>query len=120
MLIQNFNYNITQYIKNINASIFSIDALNFNYSITNLVNNNNLSKFSCTINFSIQFKATCDLDNNSITFSNNYTYNNVQIVPMVMSIGDNGYSYFQLVNSKNNTFVPSAVNYCQNAKISSG
>ena len=120
VLIQNFNYNIMQYIKDINANIFSIDALNFNYSITNLVNNNNLSKFSCTINFSIQFKATCDLDNNSITFSNNYTYNNVQIVPMVMSIGDNGYSYFQLVNSKNNTFVPNSVNYCQNAKISSG
>ena len=120
VLIQNFNYNINQYIKNINANIFSISVLNFDYSITKSKNNNNLNKFSCTINFNIQFKATCNLDNNSITFSNNYTYNNVQLVPMVMSIGNNGYSYLQLVNAKNETFVPNAVNYCQNAKISSG
>ena len=120
VLIQNLNYNIAQYLQIINANIFSIAVENFNYSIIDATNNDSLTNFSCTIKFSIQFKATCKTDGNSISFTNNYTYNNVKLVPMVMSIGDAGYSYLQLVNRSNNTFVPSQVNYCQNAQISSG
>lgn len=120
VLIQNLNYNIIQYLQTINDNVFNIAVENFDYSILNVTNNNNLSKFSCTIKFSIQFKATCNLDNSSITFSNDYTYNNVKLQPMVMSIGNDGYSYLQLVNGTNNTFTPSQVNYCQNASISNG
>ena len=119
VLIQNFNYNITQYLQVVNASIFDIAVQNFNYSITNVTNNNNLQNFSCTVNFNIKFKATCKEDNSSITFSNNYVYNNVKLQPMVMSIGNAGYSYLQLVNNNNDTFAPSQVNYCENASISS-
>ena len=120
VLVQNLNYQINQLTQDFsNNSAFNLTINKFNYNITNATNTTNMSKYSCDVTFN--FDATISSKTNSsatLSFSNEYTYNNVSLSAIIHNIGNNGYSYLSLSNNSNGSFTPTNASYFNHVSAS--
>ena len=121
VLIQNFDYQINQLTQTFaNNSNFYLTIKNFNYAVHPVKQSINLAQYTCNIVFNVDVLLT-NKNNNSATlsFSNEYTYNNVSIAAMIQNISNNGYSFLSLSNNDNKTLIPSSASYFNGVNASS-
>ena len=119
VVIQNFNYNLNKLIGTLSASSnFKVDVPNFNYTLSNIKNNGDIANFSCTLNVTIDFVITSKNDGATLSFTNNYTYNNLKYTPTITTNGYNGYGAFTLSNNANGTLTVNNATYFSRMQLS--
>ena len=119
VVIQNFNYNLNELIGTLSANNnFKVDVPNFNYTLSNIKNNGDIANFSCTLNVTIDFVITSKNDGATLSFTNNYTYNNLKYTPTITTNGYNGYGAFALSNNANGTLTVNNTTYFGGMQLS--
>ena len=119
VVIQNFNYNLNELVGTLSAnSNFKVDVPNFNYTLSNIKNNGDIANFSCTLNVTIDFVITSKNDGATLSFTNNYTYNNLKYTPTITTNGYNGYGAFTLSNNANGTLTVNNATYFSRMQLS--
>ena len=118
-IIQNFNYSLNELIGTLSSnSNFNVDVPNFNYTFSNIKDNSSLTNFSCTLNVTIDFVITSKNDGATLSFSNNYTYNNLKLTPTITTNGYNAYGAFTLSNNANGALTVNNATYFAGMQLS--
>ena len=118
-VIQNFNYYLNELTGTLSSNTnFKVAVPNFNYHLTNIKNNNSLTNFSCGLDVSISFVITSKNDGATLSFTNNYVYNNLKLAPTITTVGYNGYGAFKLSNNSDGSLAVNSATYFANMQLS--